>query len=175
MIRFLSRFAAPLTVAALMAAAPAAQALAEMARTIKAEGGGTLILNSGYRSFSYQKFLYQRMVANVGKTAAEKRVARPGFSEHQLGLAADVSAVGQGCVIRACFGSTRAGKWLANNAHRFGFIVRYQKNQTEITGYNYEPWHLRFVGVELATEMNRLQVKTLEHFWQLPASPTYPK
>jgi D-alanyl-D-alanine carboxypeptidase len=104
---------------------------------------------------------------------AEKLSARPGHSEHQLGLAADFSAKGQGCVIMVCFGKTEAGIWLAENAHAYGFILRYPKGYRTITGFQYEPWHFRYVGVELASEMNTRGTKTLEEFWRLQIAPTY--
>jgi D-alanyl-D-alanine carboxypeptidase len=83
-----------------------------------------------------------------------------------------VSTTALGCRIGS-FGSSKASAWIAKNAHTYGFIVRYPKNLQSITGYQYEPWHLRFVGVELATQMNKNKVLTLEQFWQLPAAPNY--
>jgi zinc D-Ala-D-Ala carboxypeptidase len=72
-----------------------------------------------------------------------------------------------------CFGTTEAGVWLSENAHKHGFIIRYQKGFRSITGFQYEPWHFRYVGVELATEMNAKGIKTLEEFWELGAAPDY--
>jgi D-alanyl-D-alanine carboxypeptidase len=85
----------------------------------------------------------------------------------------DVSARNQGCQIRVCFGQTKAGLWLAANAYRYGFIVRYPNNETGITGYQYEPWHLRYVGIGLALVMHDDKVRTLEKFLGLPAAPNY--
>jgi D-alanyl-D-alanine carboxypeptidase len=104
---------------------------------------------------------------------AEKLSARPGHSEHQLGLAADFSVKGQGCVIMVCFGKTEAGIWLAENVHQYGFVLRYPKGYKPITGFQYEPWHFRYVGVELATEMKTKGIKTLEEFWGLESAPDY--
>lgn len=151
----------------------AALATEKMARAMKAAKKGTLILNSGFRSFKNQRALYERTKESLGFETAERLSARPGFSEHQTGLAADFSARGQGCVIMVCFGDTKAGIWLRENAHRFGFILRYPAESTEITGFQYEPWHFRYVGVELALEMKSKNIKTLEEFWGLDPAPDY--
>jgi D-alanyl-D-alanine carboxypeptidase len=112
-------------------------------------------------------------VAQLGKTAGERLAARPGHSEHQTGLAIDVSTTQLGCRIGP-FGSSKASKWIAENAWQYGFIVRYPSNaKTPITGYVWEPWHLRFVGVELATDMRSKKITTLEEFFGLPAAPKY--
>lgn len=151
----------------------AANALVRLARTMKADGAGDLILQSAYRSFASQTAVHAKQVARLGTAKGEALAARPGYSEHQTGLAADVAAVGQGCVIQICFAKTRAGSWLAARAYEFGFIIRYPKGKTSTTGYQYEPWHLRFVGVSLAGEMRRNKVSVLESFWKLPAAPAY--
>jgi D-alanyl-D-alanine carboxypeptidase len=113
------------------------------------------------------------MVRRPPDLAGEALAARPGYSEHQTGLAADVSASGQGCVIQVCFAKTKAGKWLAANAWQYGFILRYPDGQTKTTGYQFEPWHFRYVGVQLATEMKSQNITVLEKFWNLPAAPAY--
>jgi D-alanyl-D-alanine carboxypeptidase len=136
-------------------------------------GKGTLVLNSGYRSFSEQESLYQRVANAQGSSVAEQLTARAGFSEHQTGLAADVSALGQGCEILVCFGQTDAGLWLSQNVHKFGFIIRYPEGKDPITGYQYEPWHLRYVGMALAVELSEKGIQTLEEFWKLGAAETY--
>ena len=151
----------------------AALATVELAAAMRAAGKGTLILNSGFRTFKTQKALYDRTKETRGLAVAEKLSARPGHSEHQLGLAADFSARGQGCVILVCFGNTEAGRWLEENAHEYGFILRYPKGYRSITGFQYEPWHFRYVGVELATELRTKGIKTLEEFWELEAAPDY--
>jgi D-alanyl-D-alanine carboxypeptidase len=76
-------------------------------------------------------------------------------------------------VILTCFGNTEAGRWLEQNAHEYGFILRYPKGYRAVTGFQYEPWHFRYVGVELATEMNTKGIKTLEEFWELGSAPDY--
>ena len=151
----------------------AAIATQELAAAMKAAGKGTLILNSGFRTYKTQKALYDRTKNTRGLAVAEKLSARPGHSEHQLGLAADFSARGQGCVIMVCFGKTEAGMWLEQNAHEYGFILRYPKGYRSITGFQYEPWHFRYVGTELAQEMNNKGIKTLEEFWELGTARDY--
>ena len=151
----------------------AAFAAVELAAAIRAAGKGTLILNSGFRTYKNQQGLYNRTRDTRGLAVAEKLSARPGHSEHQLGLAADFSVKGQGCVVMVCFGNTEAGKWLATNAQEYGFVLRYPKGYKPITGFQYEPWHFRYVGVELATEMRTKGIKTLEEFWGLEAAPDY--
>ena len=151
----------------------AAIATQELAMAMKEAGKGTLILNSGFRTYKTQKALYDRTKETRGLAVAEKLSARPGHSEHQLGLAADFSVRGGGCVIMVCFGKTEAGIWLEQNAYEFGFILRYPKGYRAITGFQYEPWHFRYVGTELAQEMNTKGVKTLEEFWGLESAPDY--
>jgi zinc D-Ala-D-Ala carboxypeptidase len=151
----------------------AALATVEMASAMSKEGIGTLTLNSGFRTYKNQQGLYNRTRDTRGLAVAEKLSARPGHSEHQLGLAADFSARGQGCVILVCFGNTEAGRWLEENAHEYGFILRYPKGHRSITGFQYEPWHFRYVGVELAKEMKTKGIKTLEEFWELESAPDY--
>ena len=77
-------------------------------------------------------------------------------------------------MILTCFGNTEAGRWLEENAHEYGFILRYPKGYRPITGFQYEPWHFRYVGVELATEMSNKGIKTLEEFWELEFALSYP-
>ena len=151
----------------------AALATVELTAAMRAAGKGTLILNSGFRTYNTQKALYDRTKETRGLAVAEKLSARPGHSEHQLGLAADFSARGQGCVILVCFGNTEAGRWLEENAHEYGFILRYPKGHRAITGFQYEPWHFRYVGVELSTEMKTKGIRTLEEFWELESAPEY--
>jgi D-alanyl-D-alanine carboxypeptidase len=151
----------------------AALATVELAAAMRAAGKGTLILNSGFRTYNTQGALYDRTKETRGLAVAEKLSARPGHSEHQLGLAADFSARGQGCVILTCFGNTKAGRWLAENAHEHGFILRYPKGYRAITGFQYEPWHFRYVGAELAMEMKTTGIKTLEQFWDIKPAPSY--
>lgn len=139
-----------------------------------AKANGTpLRLSSAYRSYSYQVGLYNGYVSKQGQQSAEEQSARPGHSEHQTGLAVDVSPERGDCEVEVCFADTPSGKWVAANAHKYGFIVRYDKDLSATTGYSFEPWHLRYIGVELAAEMQKRGVRTLEEFFSLPAAPTY--
>ncbi len=106
------------------------------------------MLISGYRSFAYQKELYDKKVAQLG--AGQKVTAVPGTSEHQYGASIDISTDG---TCQNDFGETPAGKWIAANSYKYGFVVRYSVDKKELTGINFEPWHIRYVGVEHATKM----------------------
>lgn len=119
---------------------------------------------STYRSFEYQTTLYDRYVARDGKKAADTYSARPGYSEHQTGLAFDIGEVNfEQHFASSSFGETGAGKWVAANAHRFGFVMRYPKGKEQITGYMHESWHFRYVGTEIADEIFK-QKLTLEEY-----------
>lgn len=152
----------------------AAKALTSMAQAMAEDGLGQLFINSGYRSYETQVDLFAAKIEQYGEAKALIHSAKPGHSEHQSGLAVDVSMVDQSCAILACFGQTEAGKWLAKNSWRFGFIIRYPDGWQPITGYTYEPWHLRFIGVEVAELLQISQRATLEDFWGLPPAPDYP-
>lgn len=104
-----------------------------------------LYISSGYRSYDYQSGLYQRYVERSGKAEADRYSARPGHSEHQTGLAFDLNTISDD------FKDTDEGKWLAENCHRYGFIIRYPEGKEDVTGYIYEPWHIRYLGVDTAT------------------------
>ncbi|WP_199582988.1 M15 family metallopeptidase [Blastococcus sp. TF02-09] len=150
--------------------AEAARAVAAL-RAEAAAAGLDVEVQSAYRSFEYQQGLFGNSAARFGVAGAELRSARPGFSEHQTGLAVDVG--GGGCDIERCFGDTAEGRWVVANAHRTGFVVRYPAGSEQVTGYQYEPWHLRYVGPELATELHDTGVATLEEFFGLPPAPQY--
>ena len=146
----------------------AAVALTQMFADYLAQSGTQLKVVSAYRSYNTQVSTYNGWVNRLGKAQADRQSARPGFSEHQTGLAVDINTgADQG------FGKTPAGIWLAANAYRYGFVLRYPDGFEPITGYEYEPWHFRFVGVDLATEMHTTGVQTLEQFFGLPAAPNY--
>ena len=141
-------------------AASALEALFEGA----AEAGLTLYATSGYRSYSTQKAIFDRKAAERGEQAANRSVAKPGYSEHQTGLAMDIegeTTLGTG--LTEAFGESPEGIWVAEHCHEYGFIIRYPKDKTNITGYIYEPWHIRYVGVEAATEITELGV-TFEEY-----------
>ncbi|MET3942509.1 D-alanyl-D-alanine carboxypeptidase [Paenibacillus sp. PvP094] len=118
---------------------------------------------SGYRSYSTQKSIFERNASIKGEAVANKTSARPGQSEHQTGLAMDISSASVGYDLQQSFGNTKEGKWLKANAHKYGFIIRYGKDQEKLTGYSYEPWHVRYVGVYIAGEITS-QKLTLEQY-----------
>ncbi|MCS5498150.1 M15 family metallopeptidase [Cnuibacter physcomitrellae] len=154
--------------------AEAAASLEQMFQAALGEIGVQLVAQSGYRSYSVQVNAYQYYVNQLGVAGADLTSARPGFSEHQTGLAMDILDTVSGCSTDGlCFANTAAGQWLAQNGWRFGWILRYPADKTQVTGYEYEPWHFRYVGVPLATEMHATGVETLEEFFGLPAAPDY--
>ncbi|OBR67801.1 peptidase M15 [Paenibacillus oryzae] len=108
---------------------------------------------SGYRSHGTQIKLFERYVKRDGYEKARTYSALPGTSEHETGLAIDVSGSDGKCAAADCFGDTEEAKWLAENAAEYGFVIRYPKGKQDITGYQYEPWHLRYVGKELAGKL----------------------
>jgi len=123
----------------------------------------TLYCCSGYRSYDTQKELYQENVSLYGQKDADLVSAKPGQSEHQTGLAMDVTAESVNLDLLESFGDTSEGQYIKNNAHKYGFIIRYPSNKTDITGYSYEPWHLRYVGIESATTIFKKGI-TFEEF-----------
>lgn len=152
--------------------ADAAEALQILRQAAAADGVGMTAV-SGYRPFTEQAGLYSGYIAQYGQDQADGISARPGYSEHQTGLAVDMAAPDGQCTLQACFEDTAAGAWIAENAQRFGFIVRYPANAAAVTGYAYEPWHLRFVGADIAGGMHEAGSATLEEYLDLPAAPAY--
>nr|WP_245762919.1 M15 family metallopeptidase [Microbacterium azadirachtae] len=150
-----------------------AQALDRLSAGADAAGVGSIALASGYRSYDTQVQTYSGQIAQYGQAQGDALSARPGHSEHQTGLAADVVSCAGGCGSIDSFGGTDAGAWVAQNGWQYGFIVRYVAGQTPITGYDAEPWHLRYVGVPLATAYHDGGYATLEQFFGLPAAPAY--
>ncbi len=149
--------------------AQAATALSALAADAT-NNGLPLSVVSGYRSFATQQQLYSAYVARDGQTLADTYSARPGHSEHQTGWAVDLTGDGT-CTLDTCFADTATGAWLAQNAARFGFVIRYPDGQDSVTGFMFEPWHLRFVGVELAETIP--SGMPLETFFALPSAPAY--
>lgn len=143
----------------------AAQALTSL--LFKAnEAGVPMSVLSSYRSYQTQVSTYNKWVNQSGQTAADTFSARPGHSEHQLGLAVDL---GNGtCNLETCFGDTTTGQWLANNAPSYGFIIRYPSGKDATTGYQYEPWHLRYVGVDNATAITA-SGQTMDEYYGVTA------
>ncbi|KAB3536043.1 M15 family metallopeptidase [Alkaliphilus pronyensis] len=118
---------------------------------------------SGYRSYSRQKSIFEANVRRKGEKEANKTSAFPGQSEHQTGLAMDVSSRSVALRLTEELGNVKEGIWLKENAHRFGFIIRYPKGKETTTGYTYEPWHLRYVGKEEAEAIYSSDI-TLEEY-----------
>ena len=131
------------------------------------EAGHTLIAVSGYRSYGQQSAIYRRKIANTGSAQkAGLLVAPPGSSEHQLGLAVDVGRRAS-TNLNQSFGRSKEGQWVRENAHHFGFIVRYREVWTDITGIADEPWHLRYVGKPHAEALARLDIPLELYVYQL--------
>ena len=122
--------------------------------------GLNIWIQSGYRSYNFQKELYENYVKEDGKEAADTYSARPGHSEHQTGLAFDLNTITDD------FQYTDEGVWINKNCYKYGFILRYPKDKEKITGYKYESWHLRYVGVDLAKKLynNGNWITLEEHF-----------
>lgn len=143
----------------------AADALEKMFNAASLEGY-TLYAASGYRSYSTQQRLYNNYVSQYGKEAADTFSATPGQSEHQLGLTMDYTSKRFGNQITGKIANTPEGRWVSHNAYRFGFIIRYPLGKEHITGYKFEPWHIRYVGKELATQIY-FSGKTMEEYYLL--------
>ena len=134
----------------------------------------TITLRSAYRSYETQKYTYEAIVQQeinrlgleeAGRASADRVSARPGMSEHQAGLAIDITQpVSGGKLSAAQFENTKQYQWLLENAHDFGFILRYPDGYEHITGYRFEPWHWRYVGVEAATRMREEDITTFEEY-----------
>jgi zinc D-Ala-D-Ala carboxypeptidase len=146
----------------------AANALEELFAAAE-EDGLDLVAASGYRSYDRQKNIYERNVAKYGKEETDKFSAQPGTSEHQTGLAMDVTSAQVAFQLEQSFGETQEGEWLAENAHEHGFIIRYLEGAQGITGYTYEPWHLRYVDKDISSTIHN-QGATLEEFFGLHPS-----
>lgn len=136
---------------------PDAQAAFDAMAADAAKQNIRLSIVSGFRSYEYQRTLYNNYVARDGQKAADTYSARPGYSEHQTGLAMDINNAS------SSFNNTKEAKWIADNCVKYGFILRYPKGKENITGYQYESWHVRYLGKELAKEVADSGL-TLEEF-----------
>jgi D-alanyl-D-alanine carboxypeptidase len=150
-----------------------ATAVGQMADAADAAGVGRIGANNGYRSYDLQVATHAAHVRNSGQAGADASSARAGHSEHQTGLALDLVACDSSCGAIEAFGATVQGEWIAANAWEYGFIVRYEQVGSGITGYKPEPWHLRYLGRELAAAYHQGGYHTLEEFFGLPAAPDY--
>jgi len=151
----------------------ASKAVVKMFAAFTDETGLEMQSQSAYRAYSVQVRVYNGWVGQLGQKGADLTSARPGYSEHQTGLAIDISAKPAECTLAACFADTPQGKWLAKKAWKYGFVLRYPEDATDITGYEFEPWHYRYVGEDLAKEMHDTKTETLEEFFGLPDAPDY--
>ena len=136
----------------------AGEALEELFKASGNEGINLYAL-SGYRSYKTQKNTYEERVKRQGEELADSFVAKPGYSEHNTGLSMDITNKD----FSTSFETTAEGIWLKDNCYKFGFIIRYPKGKEDITGYSYEPWHIRYVGKEVA-EIITTQGITLEEY-----------
>jgi len=149
----------------------AASAMTRMFENAKAAGSPFRIVTA-YRSYDLQQELYSGAVRAVGASEADRRVARPGYSEHQTGLTADINDVPAN-KLKQSFGATAAGTWVREHGHEYGFIVSYPDGSEPVTGYFYEPWHVRYVGEDVAQDMRETGVTTLQEYFGVEASPDY--
>ncbi|GAA0401494.1 M15 family metallopeptidase [Paenibacillus motobuensis] len=125
---------------------------------------------SAYRSHKTQTALFNRYVERDGEEKAKTYSAVPGHSEHETGLAIDVSGSDGKCAAEDCFGDTKEADWLANHASEYGFIIRYPEGKDSITGYKYEPWHIRYVGVDIASEIADRGITLEEYYGSIPVT-----
>ena len=142
--------------------ADAYKAFKKMRKAARADGKYFKIC-SAYRSYETQKYLYENYLSTMGKELRDIRSAAPGRSEHHTGYAIDITCKSMGWTLSQDFASTSEGKWIKKHCAEYGFIIRYPKDKTDITGYDYEPWHLRYVGVDVAKEITKKGI-TLEEY-----------
>ena len=126
--------------------------------------GISLFVASGFRSYEYQVDLYNTYVKRDGKEAADTYSARPGYSEHQTGLAADINAAD------SSFEDTPEAIWLDKNCYKYGFVIRFPKGKEAYTGYTYEPWHLRYVGKDIAKKIHDAGGISLEEYYNFTST-----
>ena len=129
-----------------------------------ADDGLELVGVSGYRSYQRQKAIYNKNVRTIGQERTDMYSAVPGFSEHQTGWSIDLSCAAIHYDLEESFADTAEGKWLADNCYKYGFIIRYPRGKESLTGYAYEPWHIRYLGVKLATFLTNNNM-TLEDYY----------
>lgn len=141
----------------------AAKALEEMFAAAE-EADMQIKAVSGYRSYERQEAIFAYNAERYGAEKANQVSAHAGQSEHQTGLTMDISTPSLNGALTEKFGSTPEGEWVAENAYKYGFVVRYLKGKEDITGYQYEPWHVRYVGKEAAKEIHEAGI-TLEEFF----------
>lgn len=148
-------------------------AAAERMFAAAAAAGAPMALASGYRSYATQTATYNSYAAARGTASADTASARPGFSEHQTGWAFDIVGPTRACSFEPCFAAQPAAVWAKEHAHEFGFVIRYPWMFHDTTGYYYESWHLRFIGVEAATDMKARGIATMEEYFGTGPAPGY--
>lgn len=142
--------------------------MAKQMISVANEQGISLTVTNGYRSYADQQKYYESRSALLGDTVADKQIEKAGFSEHQTGLAIDFTDDPANSTPTQAFGDTPAGQWLHDHAHEYGFIQRYPKGKEKITGYDYMPWHYRYVGVDIATAIYETNPDcTFEEFYNV--------
>lgn len=146
-------------------AAAALEALFEAA----SKEGLNLYGVSGYRSYQRQLAIYNKNIAENGAEHTSQYSAMAGYSEHQSGLAIDVSTISINNRLDVTFGGTPEGRWLAEHCYEYGYIIRYPEGKSDITGYAYEPWHIRYVGKELARELTENNLTFEEYYGYVPS------
>lgn len=127
--------------------------------------GYEIFIDSSYRTYEYQKRVFDSCAEEKGIDEAKKRVAPPGGSEHQTGLAIDIISRRNGIMIEESSDDDPEIIWMKDNCYKYGYILRYPKGKEHITGYSYERWHYRFVGLEIALEMKEKNIETLEEYY----------
>ncbi len=142
----------------------AANALEKMFNSAKSDNIN-LVAISGYRSYERQEVIYNNNVKEYGIEYANIVSAKPGTSEHQTGLAMDISCESIDYQLIEKFENTKEGKWLQDNCYKYGFIIRYPKGKEQITGYIYEPWHVRYVGEDMAKHLYENNLTLEEYFF----------
>ncbi|MBM7694431.1 D-alanyl-D-alanine carboxypeptidase [Peribacillus deserti] len=147
----------------------ASDAISRLFASAKAEGVELLGV-SAYRSFVTQTALYNSYVQKDGYEKARTYSAVPGTSEHQTGLSIDVTGGNGACPAESCFGNTKEAKWLEAHASEYGFIIRYPNGKSSITGYKYEPWHLRYIGTSAAKDIMSQKITLEEYMNAVPVN-----
>ena len=132
--------------------------------------GYNIVIDSAYRSYDYQNVILNNFIEKIGNLAYS-RVALPGTSEHQTGLAIDISIIKEGKYVTELSNKIEEMDWLFNNAHKYGFILRYPQNKENITGYRYEPWHFRYVGIKIANFIYTNNITLEEYYKQSELMP----
>jgi len=142
---------------------PAAREAFNIMQADAQAAGLSIYVASGYRDYRLQTLIYNRNSALYGQSRTDTFSARPGHSEHQTGMAFDLNT------ISGSFGKSKEGEWVRDNGHRYGFIIRYPEGKEQLTGYQYEPWHIRYLGIEMATKVYESGL-CLEEYFGIPSA-----